>query len=380
MLLPYCDNYFCEFQNLADMMYFYAQQALENQWERTESKSLRVEPLDESSPLYSDMPAFAPKISEAAVKDTAKNLGLAILYNGKYYPVRDTAYKCLTDRARISGNALSKLTKRDLADILNTCMGLYGDSALLLIRDQKVTAVHSGDEKDYTILPTGELLEALKVKLDERFPGSVFDAGYTDHSRVSASWSLPGQREELLETYQKMLIEQGKTAMAGRLMPGIRFNTSDTASSAAKVSALLLGLQQPIHIGDIVAVEHRRQAKVEDFSDALDMLFAQYKDAVIQLQSLNDIYLEYPVNAMTRVCKTLKLPKKAALEAVKMFEVSYGGGVSTAYEVFMGMQEIMFILKTAKTSEGKMLTLQEAMSRALTVKWADYDLAKAVNW
>jgi len=379
-MLPYCDNYFSEFHNLADMMSFHALQALESQWERTESKSLLIEPLDENSHLYADITAFAPGISEGAVIDTAKNLGLAIMYNGQFYPVRDTAYKCLTDRARISGNALSKLTKRDLADILNTCMGLYGDSALLLIRDQKVTAVHSGDDMDYTILHTEKLLEALTAKLDVRYPGSVFDSGYTDHSRVYASWSLPGQREELLETYQKMLIDQGKATLAGRLMPGIRFTTSDTASSSAKVSALLLGLQQPIQIGGIISVEHRRRTKVEDFSDALDLLFAQYKDAVTQLQNLNGIYLEYPVNAMTRVCKALRMPKKAALEAIKMFEVTYGGGASTAYEVFMGMQEIMFILKTSKTPESKMLALQETMARALTVNWLNYDLAKTVSW
>ena len=53
-------------------------------------------------------------------------------------------------------------------------------------------------------------------------------------------------------------------------MPGIRFSTSDTGVASAKVSALLMGLQYPIHIGGMVAVEHRRQSKVPDFVDVLD--------------------------------------------------------------------------------------------------------------
>ena len=39
-----------------------------------------------------------------------------------------------------------------------------------------------------------------------------------------------------------------------------------------------------------------------------------------------------------------------------------------------------FILKTQSTPESKMLEVEENMARALTLKWSDYDLAKAVNY
>lgn len=93
-----------------------------------------------------------------------------------------------------------------------------------------------------------------------------------------------------------------------------------------------------------------------------------------------DITLEYPVNAMTRICKKLSLPKKAALEAIAMFEMSYGGGTATAHDVFMALQEIPFSLKAQNTPEGKMLVIEENMARVLTLRWSDYDLAKAVNY
>jgi len=377
---PYQDSFTINFFSLADMMTYHAEQAKNSLWLRAEVNSLRVEPLDERSALYSDMPAFDPSVSEEAVKDTAKNLGLAIKLNGSYYPVRDTAYKSLLDRAKIGGTALPKLRRQDLADTLNACLALHKDNALLLIRDQKISAAHSGDEKDYSILPINELMDSIKTKLDERFPGNEFENGYSDHSITGAAWSMPDQKEDLLGAYRKTLEAQGKTALAAKLTPGIRFSTSDTGIASAKVSALLLGLAYPIHIGGMVATDHRRQAKVSDFHMGLDMLFAQFEDSVKRLEKLTEVYLDYPVNAMTAVCKKLSMPKKAALEAIGMFEVAYGGGAATAHDVFMAMQEIMFISKTEHTPVNKMLLLEESMARALALDWPGFDYAKAVTW
>ena len=80
--------------------------------------------------------------------------------------------------------------------------------------------------------------------------------------------------------------------------------------ASAKVSALLVGLQYPIHIGGMISVEHRRQSKVPDFVESLDMLFAQFGDSVARLSGLLSIHLDHPVNAMTAICKRLALPKK----------------------------------------------------------------------
>lgn len=379
MLQPCQDNYFNQFSSYADMMNYHETQTKESRWERSEVCSLRVAPLDKDSPLYDDASKFAPGISEDAIKDTADNLGLAVKLKGDYYPVRETAYKSLLDRAKISGSALPKLKRTDLAKVLNSCLGLHKAETLILIRDEKVSAVHSGDQNDYSILVIDQLLECVKAKLDERFAGNVFDDGYCDHSLASASWSLPGQKEDLLEAYKKTLEAQGQTAVANKLVPGIRFSTSDTGVASAKVSALLMGLQYPIHIGGMISVEHRRQSKVADFNDGLDMLFAQFGDTIKNLEKLTTITLDYPVNAMTRVCKKLSLPKKAALEAISMYEMAYGGGSATAHDVFMALQEIPFMLKN-QVPESKLLSIQENMARALMLRWSDYDLAKAVEY
>ena len=342
------------------MLNYHEMQSQTSLWTRCPVKDLYVEPLNLASSLAAE-DGFAPGISKEAVYDTMENLGLAIRVNGAYYPVRETAYRSLLGRAKIGGTALPKLEKQKLADVLNNCLQLFKRDALVLVRDEKVSAVHSGDDADYSVLPIDELLKTLQMKLDARFPGNVFKEGYSDHSVTSAMWELPDQKKDLLGTYAKMLSAMGRSAEADKMVPGIRFTTSDTGIASAKVSALLLGGASPIHIGSCVAVDHRNHSRVEKFEKLLD--------------SLN-----YPVNAMTRICKKLCLPKKPALEAIRMFEDATGKGPATAHDVFMALQEVLFNMKAEKAPQSKILLVEENIARTLSMDWEEYDLAKGVDY
>lgn len=288
------DNYSTTFSSYEAMFDYHEEQAKKSQWLTYRVDELQVEPLDASSPLYGNLSAFAPGTSLEAVEDTASNLGLAMQVDGNLYPLRMTAYKSLLDRAKIGGTALPKLSRNVLAEVLNECLKLYSSSALLLIRDEKVSAVHSGDPADYSVLPINELLDTLKAKLDARFPGNEYEGGYCDHSLVSASWKMPDQKEDLLGAYTKLLASQGKTAMADRLMPGIRFMTLDTGL-AGKVRSTILLTEGPMKADVIhaltgltvlavpgvnsltqlaMALEDLRSVGVVEIKTAFDMDFA----------------------------------------------------------------------------------------------------------
>ena len=374
------DDFATTFDSYPEMIHFHESLSKGTVWRRCKVKDLHVEPLDASSALCTTPSAFVPGTSEDAVADTVENLGLALRVGGDLYPLRTTAYKTLLDRAKISGTALPKLKKAELAAVLNACLAVHSSDALLLVRDEKVSATHSGDVRDYSVLPIDELLHTLEQKMDARFPGYHFVNGYCDHAYTSGCWTFPSQREDMLGTYAKALQTKGMGTMAAKLVPGIRFLTSDTGVASAKVSAMLMGTQHPIHIGSCISVDHRLQRKVEDFDKELDQLFAQFCDSVSKLQTLLEIELQYPVNAMIRICKKFSLPKKEALEAIAMFEISYGGGTATAHDVFMALQEIPWLMKANKHPEAKLLTVEENMARALSIRWSDFDLAKAVNY
>ena len=374
------DNYSTTFNSFPMIMDYHREQNENSRWLRCKIKDLKIEPLHEDSVLYANPDRFASGISEDAVKDTAKNLGLAITVDGNIHPMRSTAYKTMLDRAKISGSSLPKLERPLLARVVNDCLHLSTTDALVLIRDEKVSAIHSGDETDYSVLPIKELLGSLQKRLNERFPQNHFDTGYSDHSITSASWSMPEQRDELLSTYSKLLDSQGKGGIIRRMMPGIRFTTSDIGILSAKVSALLVGNGYSIHIGGCIDIDHRNKKTVSDFDKALDQLFAQYEDGIHRLEELERTVLSYPVNAMTRICKKLCMPKKQALEAIARFEITYGGGSATAHDVFFAMQEIPYQMRCERFPESKLIALEENMARALKLNWRDYDLAKAVDY
>lgn len=374
------DNYNTTFASFPMMLDYHQTQSESSQWVRCPVKDLSVESLGRMSPNHLNPSAFAVGVGEEAISDTTEHLGLALKVRGELYPVRETAYKTLLDRAKIGGSILPKLSRETLAGVLYECLHLSSTDALVLIRDEKVSAVHSGDETDYSILEIDSLLKKLTEKLDARFPDSEFEQGYADHSIASGLWKLSGQREPLIGAYIKTLSAYNDKAKLDKIVPGVRFITSDTGVASAKVSALLLGGAYPIHIGGCVAVDHRHKTSIEDFDKALDQLFAQFGDSIKKLEHLLEVYLNYPVNAMIRVCKKLALPKKAALEAIDMFEKTYGGGVATAHDVFIAMQEILYTLKCEGAPQSKMLTVEENMARALTLDWTAFDLAKAVDY
>ena len=148
---PCQDSYSTEYRDLPSMLTCHEDLRKNSRWERTEVNSLKVAPLDKASPLYDDSD-FDPVVSDVAVNGTADDLALAI------FPLWGTAYKSLLDRAKIGGTALPKLSRGKLADALNA-----RDGALLLVRDEKVSAAHSGDVNAITAV-------AKKLSLPKKLP------------------------------------------------------------------------------------------------------------------------------------------------------------------------------------------------------------------
>ena len=219
-MLKQCqDSYSTQFTQFPAMLAYHEETRKASLWERTEVNRLYVAALDKASPLYEDTSSFDPAVSQEAIADTAENLGLAIRVGSRYFPLRDTAYKSLLDRAKINGTALPKLARAKLAEVLNSCLELHKDSALLLIRDEKVSAAHSGDGRDYSVLEIDQLLDGLQKKMDERFPGNEFETGYSDHAITSASWKLPNQKEDLLSTYARGRGKEGPGSQADAWYP-----------------------------------------------------------------------------------------------------------------------------------------------------------------
>ena len=123
------DNYSTVFSSFGEMQTYHQRLSQESQWRRCRVRDLTIEPLDSKSPLAEDLPAFAPGTSQEAVRDTIRGLGLAMRVEGNLYPMRDTAYKSLLDRAKLRGSVLPKLSRSKLARTLNDCLHVFTSDA-----------------------------------------------------------------------------------------------------------------------------------------------------------------------------------------------------------------------------------------------------------
>lgn len=302
--------------------------------------------------------------------------GLLIMVPGMgYYPLRDCAWKGLLDRARISGNSLTKINSVLLADLLTECIKVYKNDVRFLIRDDMITAVVSGDESDYKVLPMSDLIGAVNHELDTRFTGYKFERGYTDYTYTALSWTLPGQKDEILGDYVKHLLAAGwNKDRSDKIMPGIMFQSSDIGMSSVKISTILqTGKQSYFRIGSAITMDHRNKSSLETFKELLTGMFAKMQDTIKDLDHLLNIKIQYPVSTMQNVCEYLKVPKKAAADAINLYQAVNGDQPDTAHGVFMSMQEILYNMKVNGAPMSKVLQIEEDITRCIKLNWSKYD-------
>lgn len=161
------------------------------------------------------------------VEDTMENTRLMMAFGGKDFPVRSCAVKTILERARISGNALNKVSCSALTEILNYCMDVASGESLVKVADSKISAVHGGDPKDYAILNMKELFQKVSEFLASEYPGNTFVTAHFDHAMSMAIWSLDGQADQIMDAYRKEIITRGLKRM--EFTPALKFITSTWA-------------------------------------------------------------------------------------------------------------------------------------------------------
>ena len=318
---------------------------------------------------------------EGVLDDTMEHTRLLLKAQDELTPVRSCAIKTILDRARISGSALSQLSKPHLAEILNRCLNIARGDALLWYSDGKVSAVHGGDANDYAVLEIPELFEHTVCYLNRHYPGYTFAGGSFDHAMVTAVWELTGQ-DRLTETYRNALARHDLLDETTRIRPAVRLSTSNTGISGANLYPMLLEGDDAriIPLGCPIRENHKGGADLDQFDANLEKLFAQYDASLSALTALLDVELAYPVNAMQAVLKELGIGKRLAMEAVEQYHAQTGGEPDTAHGVYHAMMEVLFLLQRDGATGSKLAEMEENLARALRIRWSIYDLPGELKW
>lgn len=316
------------------------------------------------------------------IADTMENTSLLLKVNGETYPVRSCAIKSILERARISGHALNKVSKSIFTQILNYCMDVASGDSLIKVADDKVSAVHGGDPKDYAILEILPLVQCVRSILDRDFAGNQFLTANFDHSIVTAIWSLDGQANELMETYRQAVAEKGVTeAMSAR--PGLRFTTSDVGVSAANLYPILLlgGSNRIIPLGDPLKLDHKNGADLDAFASSMDQLYACFKESIERQQQLLNVEIRYPYTTMLGVLKRIGITKKMSYEVADLFAGQPGvSSGCNAYQLYLAMSDVIFLAQCEGASAYRIAQLEENIARALRINWHEYDRPGDFKW
>ena len=379
----YADNFRCTFDDPGDFIQFLKERKENSRWMTAPSRNLVFESLEKNTQmgeLY--LKLYDHDDRAEIIADTMENTSLLLKVNGETYPVRSCAIKSILERARISGHALNKVSKSIFTQILNYCMDVASGDSLIKVADDKVSAVHGGDPKDYAILEILPLVQCVRSILDRDFAGNHFLTANFDHSIVTSIWSLDGQANELMETYRQAVAEKGVTeAMSAR--PGLRFTTSDVGVSAANLYPILLlgGSNRIIPLGDPLKLDHKNGADLDAFASSMDQLYACFKESIERQQQLLNVEIRYPYTTMLGVLKRIGITKKMSYEVADLFAGQ--SGVSSgcnAYQLYLAMSDVIFLAQCEGASAYRIAQLEENIARALRINWHEYDRPGDFKW
>lgn len=380
--MTYADAFHHTFAHESDFLNFLKDIQSRSHWDRHPAHDLEIIALDEGDPLTQALHRQYEHLgTEGILDDTMEHTRLLLKAQDELTPVRSCAIKTILDRARISGSALSQLSKPHLAEVLNRCLNIARGNALLWYSDGKISAVHGGDANDYAVLEIPELFQHAVQYLSDHFPGYTFAGGSFDHSMVTAIWELTDQ-DDLIETYRTALARHGLLDDETSIRPAVRLSTSNTGISGANLYPMLLegAGSKIVPLGSPIRENHKNGADLTQFDENLVKLFAQYQSNLDTLTELLDIELAYPANVMQAVLKELGVGKRLAMEVVEQYRAQTGDEPDTAHGVYQAMTEVLFLLQRDGATGTKIAAMEEILARALKMRWTAYDLPGELKW
>lgn len=374
----YADDFYKSFAQENEFLSFLKNRKESTIWKKEAANALRFEAIRENTERAEEMKdAYRALGKEEVISDTISGTQLILRTDGECIPVRNCAIKTILERARISGNALSKVERSVFAKILNHCLKVADGQALLKISDDKVSAVHGGDRCDYSVLEMHELFSKTADYLNDNFTDVKYEGGFFEHSIVTALWTLNGN-DELVKSYTELLDLHGIKCKS--VKPSLRLTSSDVGISGANLYPTLIIDGNNIPLGSPLKLEHKNGATISDFEAKLSMIYSQYDLALGKLSSLLSITIRNPVNAMMGVMKKIGIPKKYAMEALESFKVFHSTGFSNAHEIYYAISEVIFNMQCNGESGLRITQMEETVARALNVKWQDYDIPGELKW
>lgn len=286
--------------------------------------------------------------------------------SGKLYELRDCAKESVFERLGMEGEVLNRLPKDVLAHFMSEAAKVRTGYGQMAIVDGKVDAILSDNATgiDYTSIPAFRIFEETQQWIWENTEGLYTFKGAWTHAYVYGKW------------YTNDDLFSSSSSLPKKL--AITLSTSDIGKAAVCFSASLYvpetGYELPL-CGEI-KIDHRGEAQMPAVFEALNMMQESITNGE-DIKKLEDIPIENPRNAYLRVCKKLRLPKKASYEAMKKSDKPIEE-CRTALDIYAFMGQIPdHYSGKGMNNEGRLLS---EIYKAVGVEWQDYDIPGDFSW
>lgn len=377
------------FSECLEMKEFFQTQKDTDIWKKVYISEIEVKPL-ENCPIMLEQikeDLGMDGISDATIIDGMEDKRLVLSFpldTMTVRPIRYTAFKTLCERAGLYGPALTcyearprqkEMAPEHKAMVLNHGLEcFFGSKALILLRDEKVSAVMSGDERDYSPLPVIDLVTSLETGLVENFTDVAFLNAYCSHEIAGVTYSIDDTRAKKL--FSDFFKKYGKEIKNFNIK--VMLTTSDVGLSGANLLPIVSYDGKDVVIGTELNLTHKNMHTIEDFSKNVAMLWSSLQDAAQKCEELQAVVLTNPLGCYRMICHRLGLPKEISLSTAEFFEATMPE-VCTAFDLYWAMWEIIPAfenackLKGEHASEVKLMQLRENISRVLNLDVKRFD-------
>lgn len=389
--------------NAADEFHsFFNEQEKKDRWINVYTNELFTTPLENNElALYTpgsfaiELPngvqieGFADDVTndeiQSSMTTTKTSVVLPMENKFQMYPLRYTAWTHLQKRAGLEGRAINstrdRLRAKELAPakrctMFNETLPLYSDMTKVLIRDGKITALMSGDEADYAVMPVSRLILTLENELLAQYENFEFHGATTNHEITQIVYSL--HDESLERSILNILSSNG--ALIGKVSVNVQLTTSDTGNCAARLTPIIRVDDHVMPIGKPDAVEHKGGSKaMTAFIDMAHRFLGKYRENIEVLQRLMDVKISYPSSCLQNIVNKINLVGygKSLRNAKEKLDQEFTS--CTAYDIYWTLNDMLFEAEETAKAENKTINLyssikdQETIGSCLFLNFKEFD-------
>ena len=225
-------------------------------------------------------------------------------------------------------------------------------------------------------------MKATKLELESKFGEIDFKEGNNSIMFTDALWELPEAQSELLDKYDKEVETHRQSLYSHAYMPAVRFITSDIGKcSATLIPMFRISNKVYFRLNDGIKVEHKKgMGGIATYKTEISRIFAKFNDITKVMAEMAKCEIANPLNALVLMSKKVGLPKRFLGEAYEDIEMFTNGGSCYMDDLFLAIASCTGTATRSGASHWRVLELEEAVSKIMSLKWSEYDIPGVVAW